>query len=57
MTVISGTTTAFEQSVSEKILNVGIYDAEAHGPMAALESITTKRRDWGRGIVYVLLGN
>ena len=57
MTFVSGTGTVIEKSVSAKILNAEVYDAEVHGAMAAFEEIITWKRDRARSAIYVPLEN
>ena len=57
VTFISGTSTVIEQSGLGKITNAGVYDAEVHGVLAALEAITASKRDRGRSAIYFLLDN
>ena len=38
-------------------MNVEVHDAEVYGALAALETITTSKRDRGHNTIYLLLGN
>ena len=57
VTFISDTGTVVGQSGSGKIKSAEVYDAEVHGALAALEAITTSKRDRGRSAIYFLLDN